>query len=303
MASVLMLAVVSLIAFYTTRLQQERTEAQAEAAKATRTAEFLQELFEVSDPSRSKGETVTARELLDQGATRIERLQDQPAVQASMMDIIGNVYRTLALYEEAESLLLQALSLRQQLSQEQPHAETAQSLQSLGTLRDAQGDAESAERLQRQALAMWSQVEARDSLPMAKSYADLGSALFSNGDYAAAEEAQRQALAIYDRLEQGDSAATAIATGQAFAIDQLAAALHEQGIYDQAEGYYRKALDLKEVLFGEDSLQVADSYSNLGNLLRFLDRASEAEDAHRKSLGDPAEDPWPRSSQPHNQHQ
>ena len=45
----------------------------AGAAKAEQVSLFLQGLFAVSDPSESKGETITARELLDEGAERVER--------------------------------------------------------------------------------------------------------------------------------------------------------------------------------------------------------------------------------------
>ena len=58
-AVVLMLA--GLVGFYTARLADERDRARLEAEKAEQVAAFLQGLFQVSDPSESRGETVTAR--------------------------------------------------------------------------------------------------------------------------------------------------------------------------------------------------------------------------------------------------
>ena len=79
---------------------------QVEAAKAQQVAAFLQDLFEVSSPSQSRGETVTARELLDRGAERLDAdLADQPEVRATMYDVVGSVYRELGLYDDAASLL------------------------------------------------------------------------------------------------------------------------------------------------------------------------------------------------------
>ncbi len=50
-----------------------------ERDRAATVSEFLQELFEIPDPGQSRGETVTAREVLDRGTERISReLQDQP---------------------------------------------------------------------------------------------------------------------------------------------------------------------------------------------------------------------------------
>lgn len=51
--------IAALVVFYTWRLASERDRAQMEEAKATKVAEFLTGLFEVSDPSQSKGETIT----------------------------------------------------------------------------------------------------------------------------------------------------------------------------------------------------------------------------------------------------
>jgi non-specific serine/threonine protein kinase/serine/threonine-protein kinase len=88
------------------RIARERDRANREAETARQTAEFLTGLFEVSDPSESRGNTVTAREILDRGAERIEtELRDRPLVQTRLMHTIGNVYEALGLYGEAEPLL------------------------------------------------------------------------------------------------------------------------------------------------------------------------------------------------------
>ncbi|MEM9996487.1 MAG: serine/threonine-protein kinase, partial [Bacteroidota bacterium] len=86
----------ALASFYTVQLAAERDRAQAEAAKATEIAAFLEGIFEVADPSVAQGDTVTARALLDEGAARIETdLAGEPEVQAQMMTVMGNVYRSL----------------------------------------------------------------------------------------------------------------------------------------------------------------------------------------------------------------
>ena len=52
------------------------------------------DLFEVSDPSEARGNTVTAREMLDKGAARVghEELAKEPAIQATLMETLGTVY-------------------------------------------------------------------------------------------------------------------------------------------------------------------------------------------------------------------
>jgi hypothetical protein len=59
--------------------QKERETAQRERATAERVSGFLVDLFKVSDPSEARGNTITAREVLDKGAARIAtELKDQP---------------------------------------------------------------------------------------------------------------------------------------------------------------------------------------------------------------------------------
>ena len=52
------------------RRANERTR--QEAATADKVSEFLVELFEVSDPSEARGNTITAREVLDRGVEQID---------------------------------------------------------------------------------------------------------------------------------------------------------------------------------------------------------------------------------------
>ena len=61
----------------------------------------LVNLFRVTDPSEARGNSVTAREMLDMGAARIDQeLAKQPAIQATLMDTLGTVYVGLGLYAQ-----------------------------------------------------------------------------------------------------------------------------------------------------------------------------------------------------------
>ncbi len=83
-AAAVLAVVASLVVFYTARLRAERDRAQLEERKSARVAESLTGLFEGADPRRARGEEVTARELLDLGAERIENeLQGQPKLRAA----------------------------------------------------------------------------------------------------------------------------------------------------------------------------------------------------------------------------
>ena len=108
-------------------------------------SEFLKDLFTVSDPSEARGNSITARELLDQGAGKIEDLlADQPRIGAELMGTMGEVYHRLGLYAEAEPLLEQALTERKRLLGDDD-AETIRSMSSLAVLYADQGRHDEAE--------------------------------------------------------------------------------------------------------------------------------------------------------------
>jgi tetratricopeptide (TPR) repeat protein len=74
--------------------------------------QFLISLFNVSDPGEARGNSLTAREVLDNGAQQLARtLRDQALVRARLGTTIGTVYTNLGLYASAQPLLEQALEL------------------------------------------------------------------------------------------------------------------------------------------------------------------------------------------------
>ena len=84
------------------RASREAERARQEAAAAREVADFLVNVFEVSDPGEGRGSTVTARELLDEGAKRVSSsLADQPLTRSRLMDAMGVVYMNLGLYDQA----------------------------------------------------------------------------------------------------------------------------------------------------------------------------------------------------------
>ena len=103
------------------RLDAEQAEevARTEATTQRRVADYMANIFLVSDPGPERADQVTARQLLDRGVERIgEDLVQEPAVQARMLRILGAVHRGIGLYPEAESLLRRALELHAMTGEE-----------------------------------------------------------------------------------------------------------------------------------------------------------------------------------------
>jgi non-specific serine/threonine protein kinase/serine/threonine-protein kinase len=96
--------------------REEAARANREANAASELADFLVEVFEIPDPDRSRGETITAREILDAGAQRIrEEFDGQPHLQGRLMGVMGKVYLGLGLYDEARPLLEGSLDLKREV--------------------------------------------------------------------------------------------------------------------------------------------------------------------------------------------
>jgi serine/threonine-protein kinase len=95
------------------RIAAERDRAELEVRKAGQVTDFLVDLFDAADPNRAAGGEITALELLEEGARRLdeEEVQD-PALRAAMLSAIGRSYRQLGRYREAEGHLERAVGAR-----------------------------------------------------------------------------------------------------------------------------------------------------------------------------------------------
>jgi eukaryotic-like serine/threonine-protein kinase len=268
---VVLVGVATTMTIQATRIAQERD-------RANRVTSFLVELFGVSDPGEAKGSRVTAREILDKGAEKIDReLKGQPEVRAALMDTMGRVYQKLGLYQPAFPLIENALTIRRQTLGDN-HAEVATSLSHLAELLHARGDLEQAERLYREALAMRRRLFGKEHSEIAASLNSLAVFLMDKAEYLAAEPLFHEALGMRRRLlgdEHPDVAAT---------MNELAVLLKQKGDYDAAEPLYREALAMRRRLLGEEHPDVAISLNNLAVLLENKSNYEEAEPLYRQAL-------------------
>jgi len=108
-ASILAL-VVALAGMTLERQSSANLRMRIEAERSEQVAGFLQGLFDIDQTTPASGETVTARELLDRGANTLdEDLDNQPQLQATLQALLGEMYRKLGQFEQAQRLLDQSL--------------------------------------------------------------------------------------------------------------------------------------------------------------------------------------------------
>ncbi|HWS25435.1 MAG TPA: serine/threonine-protein kinase, partial [Xanthomonadales bacterium] len=249
-----------------------------EAEAARQVSAFLTRLFEVSDPGEARGNAVTARELLDQGASRIRaELHDQPLVEARLMRTMGGVYQNLGLYAQAEPLEQGALEVRRAtLDADDP--DLGRSLNALGMLYNRQGRYQDAEKLLREAVAVLAQGLGPDSPDLAQAQMQLGLTCFLLGRPEEAESLYRTALATHESALGRSS--PEVATNLA----HLGFLLNNQGRYEAAEQELLRSLQIREATLGADHFQVADALDLLGDVYANAGRNADAEALYLRSL-------------------
>lgn len=255
---------------------ERRAEASAEAERQI--SEFLVGLFEVSDPGRTRGETVTAREILDRGAERIEvELTEQPLTHARLMHTMGTVYWKLGLYEPAARLVERAIERRERYLGTD-HPEVAQSLNRVGNIYFNQGRYAEAEAVLRRGLDIAERKLGPDHPDVAATLNTLGIVCAQQGRLDEAEPFFRRALEIRERALGADH--PEVAQG----VNNLAALYWFQGEYGKAEPLYRRSLETRERTLGPDHPDVAQSLNNLGILYSVQRRFPEAQELFERAL-------------------
>ncbi|MBP7866921.1 MAG: tetratricopeptide repeat protein [Acidobacteria bacterium] len=189
------------------RIALEAERANREAETARQISDFMVELFTLTEADKGRGDTITAREILDRGAEKIRReLSGQPVTQARMMSTIGLVYVKLGLLGKAEPLIREALAVREK-ALGPDHPDTADSLDTLGVLLTRQKKYGEAEQTLRKALAVQEGLnpEGAATAGVLLHLADLLKAQGRHGD---AQPYEMRAAAILKKGEPGTAAGT-----------------------------------------------------------------------------------------------
>jgi len=264
--------------YHVQRLSTERDRARRAAQKAEQVSAFLTDLFKANDPYEGGDDPVTLREVLRQGRDKVqEDLAGQPAVQAGVLTVLGEVYRNQAQYDSARAVLDQALRLRRRSDEAGP-LKVAESWSALGTLFRKTGRLDTAAAAQRKALRLRRQRLPDDHEKVAASMNDLAAVLYDAGRLDEAAPLYREALSINrDRL--GDDHPNVAAS-----LNNLAGLYYDQGRMEKAEELYRETLALDRQHFGDTHPYVATDLSSLGLTLYEQEQYEEAEKMLRQSL-------------------
>ena len=268
-------AVVATIGLVQARAAEQRALAQAETARQV--SGLLVDLFKVSDPGEARGNTITAREILDKAAVRIEgELAAAPSIRATMMGTIAEVYGKLGLYSAGLPLAAKALNERRASSP--GTAELADSLDRVGELQTLSSEPAKAAPLHLEALALRRSLANPDDAAIAATLQRLGEARYVEHKYDLALEYVYQAQRVLDQMPQSRLKQLGEVT------KYIANLLHEQGKVRDAIPVYRDALNQLRTALGADHPSVAAVLGDLAIALKDTQQYPEAERAYLESL-------------------
>jgi len=260
------------------RIARQARQIARERDRAESVVAFLKETFRLSDPDRTNGRDVTARELLNRGAARIAvELGGDPALRAELTGVIAEVSLNIGLFDEAERLSRESLAIYASTSPRQ-HAEVVAATLALAEVLRWKGEYGEAEQLLAEALAIQLGLTGEHNLTVAIIANAQGILARLRGESERAESLYRRALAIHERIERGDLRSLART------INNLAMLLKARGRLDEAEQLYRESLAIQQREVGEEHSDVATTLNNLAALLRARNDLDGAEALDRRAL-------------------
>ncbi|MGB9461909.1 MAG: serine/threonine-protein kinase [Candidatus Acidiferrum sp.] len=278
-AAVLLITFTAVTAVQARRIAAERDRASRQAEAAQRVADFMKGMFKVSDPSQARGNSITARELLDRASKEIDTgLAKDPETQAQLMDVMGEVYESLGLYPQAHPLFEHATDIQRRVNGPR-NPETLRSAAELAWLLLEEGHYVEAEKLARETLDIQRQVLGQDDRDTLKSMSELAATLQREGHYADAEKMEREELDIERRVLGPENQGTLVT------LNNLAGVLREEGRYTEEEKTEREVIDIRRRVLGPENPQTLTTINNLASTLANEKRYAEAESMDREVLG------------------
>ncbi len=267
--AVVLATLTSLTIYYTARLTDERDRANLAAAQASEVSSFLTSLFESASPHESKGQPITAVDLLQEGRERIEELGDQPKLQAELMRIMASSMTALGHLDRSIPILERVLEMKE-AEAPQDLISISQSTHNLAEAYRQNRDLEKAEQFERRTLEIARNEFGPTDNNVAYLMARVGVIMFDARRTDEALDIEQRALEIMIANGSGESSNAIDVRGN------MANALARLGRYDEAEALHRETLALSERIDGELAPNTVIRMANLCLVLIRLGKLEEA---------------------------
>jgi tetratricopeptide (TPR) repeat protein len=231
---------------------EQRKLAEKRTITAERTLDFVKSMFKLADPEEASGASITAREIVDRGAARLDspELNREPMVKAELGVTLADVYGALGLYHKSDSLIRRTFSIE--------HGEPATLARQLNAFGQSQlrlGEYEQAERTFRKA---WTHSSTASASVRSEILVGLGTALSNLEQYEESDRVLRDAL----RADRARDEPVYVA----YDLEALGQNQFYQDKLEQAQPLILEALALRRKFQGPLSPGVGDNLNILGEI-------------------------------------
>jgi eukaryotic-like serine/threonine-protein kinase len=265
-------------AFELRHVKLERDRADRERDRANRIAEFMTRMFKVSDPSEARGNTITAREILDKASADIETgLSKDPEMQAHLLFNMAIVHENLGLFSIAEAQLNRVIDIRRKTLGPE-NANTLMAMDSLAFLLQREGQYARAESLERQTVALERKLLGSENQATLSAMNNLGTILLAGGHRDEAEQVDRETAEL-ERRVLGPDAPFTLNT-----MNNLGMVLRAENRLPEAEKIFREVYEARVRVLGADHPDTLTAEDNFALVLANEGRFPEAEKLDRENL-------------------
>ncbi|MCI0364916.1 MAG: tetratricopeptide repeat protein [Phycisphaerales bacterium] len=279
LAALLLIVVGGLIAAITAAHLASARQSEREARwAAEQMSDFLQRVLSSADPVQGSGVDMTARQMLDSAAERLEdELVDQPLIQAELRQTIGTAYASLGVYEPAEHHLRQALEVRRRHHGAR-HLDVAETMYHLANVLRETGSYQEAESLLSDALDVRRELAGPKHPDVAAALDSFAQLRHVRGEFQEAERKYREALGIrQNALGQEDPLTLT-------SIANLATLLMYQRRMKEARPLFEQVLEVRRRIGPLDDPGLAAILNNTGLVLQADGEHASAEAMFREAL-------------------
>jgi len=262
-------AAVLLVSFAVAQAFELRTIRQ-QRDRADRVTRFMTGIFKVPNPSEARGNTVTAREILDSASQQIAANLHDPALQAQLMETMAQTYTGLGIYSRARDLTEQALAIERSLFGDR-NRKTLETESYLAQLIGSQGHLADAEKQLQNIIEIQRAVVGANDPDTLDSIDRLGYVYTNEGRQSDAEKLFRETLAS-DRRVLGATDSHTLTT-----LGELSQVLTSEGRFAEADQNYAQPIAAQRQALGPDHPATLLAMSHAAENLSHEGRYAEAE--------------------------
>jgi len=242
-----------------------------ERDRADRIAQFMTDMFKVTDPGQKLGDTVTARDVLDSAAHDIDTgLARDPELQARLMYVMGMSYNNLGLYSRAQKLFERSAQVAE-TALGPADTQTLRSRQRFAWTLFQQGQFAAAEAQQRSLVERERRAFGDKNEEVIGAMGDLATTLSEEGRLPEAEQLQRDVLEVQKKM-LGREAPYTLSS-----MDNLAITLLYEGRLAEADKLEKETLDIQSRVHGRDNLTTIHYMMNEAEIVGEMGDFGQAE--------------------------